>query len=307
MGPMNLIELFLDHLRAKRVSAHTIKAYRLDLLDYLKHLSEEFAFQIKSDENQRTETHLFDGLIQATSVDLNNYRAYLGQSLPATITRKFATLKKFLNWLHKEGRRTKSLPTFPILPKKQPLAPKWLSKNEIHELLRKAERSSQSCSNRNYVIVTLLLNTGIRVGELVNLKWEDIEFKRYDGSLKIQSGKGQKERIVPLNAKIRSILLIYKEQVSKIMPGKEYLFYGKRGKINENAVLKMFYTLSKTLNFEVTPHDLRHTFCKLLLDKNVSLDKIATLAGHSSLNITQRYLTPSFQDLSDSVDKLIEL
>lgn len=84
------------------------------------------------------------------------------------------------------------------------------------------------------------------------------------------------------------------------------LFYGGRGKLKPDAVLRMFYSLSKELDFKVTLHNLRHTFCKNLLSKGVPLNEISDLAGHSSLDITQRYITASLGDLTVSVEKLNE-
>ena len=136
------LEKFFAYLQSKGSSPHTLKAYRLDLLDYIKHFKEE-GFERPCEET------LCESLVQATSVDLNSYRIYLGQSAPATIARKFATLRKFLFWAHKEGLRVKAAPDIPILPKKQPLAPRWLKKNEINELLRKIEKDTSSCCYRN--------------------------------------------------------------------------------------------------------------------------------------------------------------
>ena len=125
---------------------------------------------------------------------------------------------------------------------------------------------------------------------------------RCQGTLNIKKGKGEKDHIVPLNTIARAILFDYKGSL-KIK--KEYLFYGiRKNRMNEDSVLRMFYTLSKLAKVKVTPNTLRHTFCKNLLDRNVSLDKIATLAGHSSLAVTQEYTTPSLQDLNKAVIQL---
>lgn len=157
-------------------------------------------------------------------------------------------------------------------------------------------------NQRDKTIVNLLYHTGIRVSELVSLQWEDIDTGRYQGVLRIRKGKGEKERIVPLNATARNLLQKYEESLGK---RESYLFYGiRKNRLNEDGVLRMFYSLSKQAGVKVTPHALSHTFCKNLLESNVTLDKIATLAGHSSLAVTQKYTTPSLQDLNAAVIQL---
>ncbi|MES2615291.1 MAG: site-specific integrase [Bdellovibrionota bacterium] len=125
--------------------------------------------------------------------------------------------------------------------------------------------------------------------------------------LNVIGGKGKKDRVVPLNSTIRTVLSEYKEAMIKMGYEKDSsLFYGGRGKLKPDAVLRMFYSLSKELDFKVTLHNLRHTFCKNLLSKGVPLNEISDLAGHSSLDITQRYITASLGDLTVSVEKLNE-
>ncbi|WP_186650356.1 tyrosine-type recombinase/integrase [Fluviispira vulneris] len=294
----NILELFLKNLHTKGASPHTIKAYKLDLLDYLKHL--------KENECSEEAASLYSLVVDATSIEFKSYKEYLGQSSPATIQRKFITLRRFLSWCLKEGFRKNPVPEPPKLPSSQPLAPRWLKRNELNSLFRLVEKQG---NKRNEAIVQLLFHTGLRVSELVSLTWEDIHIGRYEGLLTVKCGKGQKKRFVPLNATARKVLLELKD-VSSQKEAKDFLFHGKRGPLNENGVLKLFYTLSSSLSMDtknkITPHRLRHTFCKTLLDKKESIEKVSTLAGHSSLSTTQKYITPSIEDLKLSVDSLMD-
>jgi len=295
-----LDQFFVDP-NIRFASSHTLKAYKLDLNDFIKHILEERV-------NKVTEEGLFEEVANCTSVDLNSYKFYLGQSKAATIARKFASLRKFLNWAHKKELRRKALPEFPKLPTEQKLAPKWLTKSQVDALLRKAEKRDHCTCNRNIVMIKLMLHTGLRVSEVVALTWDEITIKRYDGIINVIGGKGKKDRIVPLNSTIRTVLSEYKEAMIKMGYEKDsYLFYGGRGKLKPDAVLRVFYSLNHELDFKATPHNLRHTFCKSLLFKGVPLNEISDLAGHSSLNITQRYITASLDDLTKSVEKLNEL
>ncbi|BBH54691.1 tyrosine-type recombinase/integrase [Fluviispira sanaruensis] len=292
----NILELFLKNLHTKGASPHTIKAYKLDLLDYLKHL--------KENEFPEEASPLYSLLIDATSIEFKSYKDFLGQSSPATVQRKFITLRRFLSWCLKEGFRKNPVPDTPKLPSSQPLAPRWLKRNELNSIFRLVEKNGVK---RDEVIIVLLYNTGLRISELVDLKWEDIELGRYEGLLKVRKGKGAKMRLVPLNAAARKALL---ELMTLRKPSDEYLFYGKRGRLTENGILKLFYSLSTELRLgsknKITPHRLRHTFCKTLLDKKESIEKVSTLAGHSSLSTTQKYITPSIEDLKLSVDSLMD-
>ena len=270
-------------------------------MDFLKHLGKDLSHE----DIQNASQSLFEALLGCTSVDLNRYLDYLGQSAPATIQRKLISLKKFFAWAYKHQHRKKEPPEFPTrLPKQQPLAPRWLSKNQVDALIRKAEQDHHSLSSRNVVIIKLMLHTGLRVSEVVDLKWEDIVIRRYEGHLTVHCGKGSKKRIVPLNSTIRGELEKYKEHVKESQKDKPYVFYGTRGKLTTDGVLRMFYKFEKLLPFDVTPHCLRHTFCKSLLDKGVLMSEIAAMAGHSSLNTTNKYVTPSMENLGNSVEKI---
>ncbi|WP_397601616.1 tyrosine-type recombinase/integrase [Silvanigrella sp.] len=290
----NVLELFTKSLEEKGASFHTIKAYKLDLADYLRHLKE---IEVSG---QNVETTLYSLLVDATSIELKSYKEYLGQSSPATIQRKFITLRRFLSWALKEGLRKNSIPDAPNLPTSQSLAPRWIMKKDLNALFRFVEKQGRI---RNEALVLLLFHTGIRVSELVSLTWGDIHLTRYEGLLTVQKGKGQKKRFIPLNATARNVLLKLKKHSIK-KEEKDFLFYGKRGPLRENGVLKLFYSFSHQLKIPVTPHSLRHTFCKTLLDNKESIEKVSTLAGHSSLTTTQKYVTPSLHDLSKAVFSL---
>jgi site-specific recombinase XerD len=299
MKIQKVLDHFYQDLNFRRVSRHTIKAYKLDLVDFGNHILEQ------SGKSTVDEINLFEEVVNCTSRDFQTFLEYLGQSAPSTIARKFSSLRYFLAWAQKNSYRKRPAPDLPMrMPKQQKLAPRWLTKSQVDMLIRKAEKFDHSQNQRNVVIIKLLLNTGLRVSELVTLEWDDIILKRYEGTIKVISGKGGKERFIPLNANIRSTLEKYKLYMDKHYKNESHLFHGKRGRLKEDAILRIFYSIGKVLDFKITPHVLRHTFCKTLLNKDVKMNEIADLAGHSSLTTTQKYVTPSLSDLSISVEKL---
>ncbi|MCS5697317.1 tyrosine-type recombinase/integrase, partial [Desulfofundulus thermocisternus] len=108
-------------------------------------------------------------------------------------------------------------------------------------------------------------------------------------------------REVPLNVTARRII----QEWLTVHPGGDWLFPGRRkGHITARTAEKILEKYARLAGVEVTPHQLRHTFCKMLVDAGESLDRVAVLAGHSNLNTTARYTRPGIQDLEKAVEKL---
>ena len=150
-------------------------------------------------------------------------------------------------------------------------------------------------------IVKLLLNTGLRVSELCDLTWSDIKITDRKGSLTVRSGKGNQRREVPLNKDARSALLLIGYEQNALAHLR--VFMGQRGPMTPRGVESMLKKYVQHTDLEdVSPHSLRHTFCKNLVDAGVGLEKVAALAGHENLETTRRYCTPSPQDLAQAVE-----
>ena len=276
--------LFL--LEAER-SPVTIKNYLCDLNYFAKW------FEQKTNHSLSPE--------QITPTDLRDYKQYLSEVLllkPKTVNRKLSSLRSFLHWactsdLLKDHRT----PHVPQPIREELVGPQWLDRNEQHALLRKVELGR---NQRDQTIIKLLLNTGLRVSELCSLMWSDLKITAKKGRLTVRSGKGGKRREIPLNKDARRALenLGYRQHQGEKYP----IFNGQRGPMTPRGVESMFrkYVAHTELD-EVTPHKLRHTFCKNLIDAGVSLEKVAMLAGHSNLETTRRYCSPSDHDLEAAV------
>ena len=154
---------------------------------------------------------------------------------------------------------------------------------------------------RDAAIVKLILYAGLRVGEIIQLRMSDIILDERKGSVIVREGKGTKRREIPLNAKARKAILDYLRVRPEVES--EYLFLGQRNEaIQSKTVQRAVGRFTETT--DITPHSLRHTFAKSLIDSGVSLDKVATLLGHSNLNTTRIYTTPGVQDLEDAIGNL---
>jgi integrase/recombinase XerC len=277
--------LFLEEAERRPV---TIKNYLCDLNYFQKWFE------------QKTSQKLIPE--QITPTDLRDYKHYLSEVLllkPKTVNRKLSSLKSFLNWACSEDLISEHrIPRMPQPIKEEKVGPQWLDRNEQHALIRTVE---QGKNQRDLTIIQLLLNTGLRVSELCSLMWSDIQITSRKGRLIVRSGKGGKRREIPLNKDARKVLLDlgYSHHKGK----KEAIFMGQRGPMTPRGVESMFhkYVAHAELD-EVTPHKLRHTFCKNLIEAGVSLEKVALLAGHENLETTRRYCSPSEHDLEAAVD-----
>ncbi len=136
------------------------------------------------------------------------------------------------------------------------------------------------------------------------LNFSDVQLSERKGSLTVRSGKGRKQRLVPLNAEARPFLQQW--LLSRSALDTTALFIGQRKKrLTARSVQRAVKRLAKAAGIsDVTPHVLRHTFAKALLDSGVGIEKVAVLLGHSDLNTTRIYGAPSEGDLEEAVGKL---
>jgi integrase/recombinase XerC len=289
---INYQDGFAQFLIESERSTYTIKNYLCDL--------DGFALWLKSQGNTEFAPELI------TPTDLREYKHYLDETLqlkPQTINRKLSSLRSFLNWAGIEGYFSDNrLPHVPQAIKEQASAPKWLDRLEQHALCRIVEKGRKV---RDIAMIKLLLNTGLRVSELCALTWKDLKISPKKGRLNVNHGKGSKRRTIPLNKDARSVLVELGYHKNK--GSDQQVFIGQRGAMTPRGIESTLRKYVKQTDLEeVSPHQLRHTFCKNLIDAGVGLEKVATLAGHDNLETTRRYCTPSEQDLAAAVELIGE-
>lgn len=240
-----------------------------------------------------------DNPAAVTPLDAAEYRQHLLSKgyKPATINRKIQTLRAFYAWLEQQGavpdnpfRRTKNVPA-------QELAPRWLTRNEQAALMRAVRAKGRL---RDEAMIALMLFAGLRVSEVLALGREDLVLGERSGYVVVKAGKGSKRREVPLNSTVRDILRrwLQANPEGPLWPSQ------KGGSLASRQVQKLlseYAYMAKLRN--ISPHKLRHTFCKNLLDTGASLDEVATLAGHAKLDVTRRYTVPSMRDLEKVVER----
>ena len=229
----------------------------------------------------------------------------------ATWNRRRAALRVFARWAQDAGLLsydpTDGLPAAEAVE----LAPRWLDGREMGRLERAMERGIQGARTeaarvkmvRDRCILLLLAKCGLREGELCALDLADLDLGERKGRLAVRFSKGNKSRVVPVNSQALGALRAWLE----VRPvGGEAVFVGKGGvRLQERGVQRLAAELGRQAGImDLTPHRLRHTCGKALVDAGVQLTVVAKLLGHSRLDTTMRYTTPSEQDLAAAVSRI---
>lgn len=179
-----------------------------------------------------------------------------------------------------------------------------LSDKEVEQLLFYLEDQSK-VTTRNKLIGYLLLYTGVRVTELVNIKTKDVDF--LTNSLTVR-GKGGKVREISLRQDVVELTKQYMqgERNESKFHESEYLLLSQRAaKMHRDAVRDWLANVSKEVGFKLHPHLLRHTFCTRLLKKGVDLTTVSKLAGHHSVSMTTHYYIQITREEKQSAVELL--
>jgi integrase/recombinase XerC len=297
-GDLSPISCFQKYLITQDLSDRTVKGY-LDDLRFFCQWYEEI-------QDKKID------ILKMTSFELQAFRQYLvnvkRQKISA-VNRRLQTLKRFFNWAYSQGLMSGENPVehLRFMRRQAPTQPVSLTKTEVHNLLRTAGQSSHGLSKRNYAILQLMLQCGLRIGEVTKLYYGDIKLQSRSGSIHIIDSKGHKSREVPLNLTARRALIHY----IKLNPNKdlgEAVFHSKRKKsLSLRSIQSMINGLvkrAKLTRIRVSAHTLRHTFATNYLRANPNqLVELAQLLGHDSLNTTAIYTKSSQSQLAEAVEK----
>lgn len=290
MEENNFLEQFQEYMIVAGKSTHTVRAYSQDLQAFVRWFEQAIG-------DPFTPRAVDPG-------DLHDYKNYLvRQGLrPATINRRLKALVTFFRWAKRRQLVTDS--PFEIVEaifvkEQKDTSPHWLERQEQRAIVRAARESG---SKRDHAIIQTLMGTGLRLSELAALMVDDLDLSERRGRLKVRIGKGGKARTIPLDGKTRQALESY--LAKRVEDGSKQLFLGQRGPLNQagiNYLVSKYAYQAKLEN--CTPHTLRHTFAKNLVDAGVPLDQVASLLGHESLDTTRIYTRPSQRDLERAVRK----
>ena len=283
---------FLAYLMHERgCSPFTIVSYKSDLKQFLKFLA------------QRGVPPKVENV---TSSVARQYVAALSQAgyAPSTIGRRVASLKSLASYLQ-ECEYTSHDPLARVsTPKKQHRTPTYLTIEECQRLLDATDKNHFfMLAFRDRAIVGTFLYTGIRRGELLALKTDDVDFEAR--TLAVRNGKGGKGRVIPLCDE--SIALLQDWLELRPERGHDSLFTTRLGQpLGKHGLQDAFCRAKEAADIKregVTIHTLRHTFASSLLQNGADLVSIQRLLGHSSLDTTAIYLHVQMDGLREAVAK----
>jgi len=315
---MNIyLENFLNDLSVTRgASKNTISSYKNDLNKLIAFLGKDKIniTEVKSDHLKKYLQHLY----------INNVSS-------ATTARNISSIKQFFIFLQLEGVIPESPAKLLEAPKMREHMPQYLTEQEMTTMLDKAQKNSSNYGLQFYCMLELLYATGIRVSELVELKIGDIQKKyRRDGSYTIDDfliikGKGNKERLLPINKDAKNSLIKYLNLRNYLLGGKksEWLWTTMVKFSDKKKDTKVIYrkdnhmprqifalhlkklALSCNINTnKVFPHSIRHSYATHLLQRGADLRLLQELLGHSDISTTQIYTHVADGKLKELVNRL---
>ncbi|WP_294835234.1 site-specific tyrosine recombinase XerD [uncultured Lactobacillus sp.] len=278
----NLTEQVEDYLRYSQIerglSANTITAYKQDLSSFINFLQKE---------------NLSSWPTKAIDIDAFLAEQRDQKKATSSISRLISSLRKFYQWLVRQNIQ-KLNPMLEIdSPKKRRPLPVALTTVEVTDLLKQPD-IKKKLGLRDRALLETLYATGIRVSELINLKFTDLHEE-----LKLVKvfGKGSKERLIPISKVALSWIDSYKEKVRdplilKVGKNTDFIFLNSRGgSLTRQAVWQIIKHYCKLAGIQknVTPHTLRHTFATHLLENGADLRVVQEILGHSDISTTQIY------------------
>ena len=287
---------FLASLAREDLSPATLRGYRYDLRHFL-------AWHCMA----QPEAFVLDRLAEFELIAYRQHMVAAGRR-PATVNRRLEALRRLCRWARSAGSLradvARNLRPVRTVRNRQPAG---LADPEVHGLLRAAGASTHGLAARNYALVQIILQAGLRVGEVAALRMDDITLADRSGVVRVRQGKGLKARDVPLNATARRALKQYLAERGA-SSGSDALFVSSRDTAmpvrSIQAVITSLARRSLIRRVAVSAHTLRHTFALgYLHDHPGKLVELAGLLGHDSLDTTAVYTRPSREDLAADLER----
>lgn len=293
-----LFDGFQNHLVKRDLAPATIRLYLHDLSVFQNWLDDVF------DASPLP-------ILHTGTAELAAFRQYLLKEKshrPATINRRIQSLRLFFRWLQDthdvDDNPAEHLRYVRYARRPQPIA---LNRQEVIALLNAASNSSHGMAKRNTALVQLMLQTGLRVGEVAALGYGDIHLAARSGWVKVRTGKGLKFRQIPLNVTARRTLREYLDTLETLSDDSPIFLSKRKTRLSVRAVQNVITELARRAQINrisVSTHTLRHTFAANYLKSNPGkLVELADLMGHESLDTTAIYTRPSQADLSDDLER----
>ena len=286
------IQAFIDYLKfEKRYSQYTVRSYQDDLSQFFGFLQQQF------------------GELKLTEISTSVVRSWLAELKEKkinskSINRKISSLKSFFKFQLKAGSLTQTPMTAIINPKMGKRLPVFVEQQDMQILLTKVEFPDDWQGNTDKLLIAMFYNTGMRLGELINLHEHQVNYN--NKTIKVL-GKGNKERIIPISDELMEQIKNYSAQKDQqgdrvhdflLVNEKGRKLYSKYAYLAVKKYLGTITTIDKK-----SPHVLRHSFATHLTNSGADLNAVKELLGHSSLAATQLYTHNTIEKLKDVYKK----
>lgn len=285
------IKDFISFIKIEKgLSSNSVEAYKMDV--------------------EKLQQFCIDNKLDATEVKHNDLLQFMSIIVeiglsPRTQARILSGVKQFFHFLIIEDVITVDPAELIESPKLGRKLPDILSPEEI-DLIIASVNTQKAEGERNKAIIETLYSCGIRVSELINLRFEDLFFK--EGYIRV-IGKGNKERLVPVNSIVEEFINLYADNsraaLPKINPQHSHiLFLNRRGnQLTRNMIFTIIKetTLLAGINKSVSPHTFRHSFATHLLEGGANLRAIQDMLGHESITTTEIYTHLDQSYLKDAI------
>ena len=293
-------ERFIESLRRRNSSAHTIRNYSIDVNQFVLYCSPAGQAPPRPPEIDRLAIRAFIA------------ERFRGGASSRTVARKLASLRTFFNFLVREGSVTANpakLVATPKLPKTLPNVPSAEETNQLIDRLAEEENAGSN-TLRDRLVFELLYGCGLRISELQGLNVSDFDFgERW---VRVR-GKGRKERQTPYGKGVAQVLARYLETRKEFFaPGEPdidalllHRWGGQAARLTDRSLRRIVkkYAVAFTGDPSMHPHTLRHAFATHLLGAGADLRAIQELLGHASLSTTQKYTQLSLERLMQVYDQ----
>lgn len=283
-------DFFLRDCRVRNLSESTVRYYRNELNTFRKLLEQQ---RIDTNPNKITAKIIKENII-LTMMDDNRKESAINARLRA--------IRSFFNFLERERMVVQNpMDSVKLVRQKQTVI-ETFSREQIHALLKQPDQRTFT-GLRDYTMILLLLETGLRIKELVNIRMDDVKFD--ESMIRVRSPKGTQERVVPFQSTMKRLLRKYIAIRGEVEH--DFLFVSID---NEPVAIRTFQERFATYgkragirNVRCSPHTCRHTFAKMFVQNGGHAFTLQSILGHTSLEMTRRYVNLFSQEISQAHKK----
>lgn len=298
-----MIAVFLEALTSEKgYSENTCRAYAKDLQEFA-----EYAASLMQDAGHEKKAAVF----RPERVDGLTIRAWLGQlhkkgNKKTSVARKLSALRSFFKFLMKIEVLQVNPADRVLTPKREKTIPSYLTVDDMFRLLDTIETETLA-GKRNRALFELMYSSGMRVSEVTGINVGDVDF---DQQAVRVTGKGNKQRILPVGRKAIDAVRAYRRQwemkTGRRSHAEDPVFLNQRnGRLSTRSVRRILDKMALVcgLRVPISPHGLRHSFATHLLDAGADLRVVQELLGHRSLSTTQQYTHVTLDKLMETYDR----